>query len=149
MWCSHVMFTYENIKNQITYSVHMWTCVTSVCDLPYVIYRMWCSHVMFTCDLARLSHTCPYVITYGKSKMTKYTHVMFTCEHTRMWCSHVNTCSLEMFFNPVVDFLFGSVLRSCHGFSVWSLSSTLSRVFYLVSFLCSVVVVGSTHYLHA
>ena len=103
MWCSHVI-------------LKMFTC-----DLPYVISRcvgMWCSHVMLTCDFNDVGMwfpVCdvhmwfssmitygPYVITYGNHMWFQYMYVMFTCEHSRMWCSHVNTFPDEMLIGIVM-----------------------------------------------
>ena len=88
-----------------------YTDINSTYGKPHVVFRMWSSYVEFvsvrmwsshvdsTCDLARWSHTGPYVITCGNHMWSWLPYVESTCGIFRMWSPHVDLFSLVMFLS--------------------------------------------------
>ena len=102
-WFPHVMLVYEVRYMMFVCEVGMWSW--------YVIFifdvHMWtflCWYMMFIYDVHIWFSSliiCRSVYDHIRTlfenfQFPKIPYMMFTCEHYRIWCSHVNTFSDEM-----------------------------------------------------
>ena len=119
IWCSHVICTI------IVYDVGIWclymmfTCDFICEDFRFCIWsfaydvHMWCHMWRFLIWYMKLVYdnhpwsssliiwptVCDHIRTFFENfHFPKIPYMMFTCEHFRIWCSHVNTFSHEMNF---------------------------------------------------
>mgnify|MGYP003328450957 CR=1 FL=1 len=117
IWCSHVICTI------IVYDVGIWclymmfTCDFICEDFRFCIWsfaydvHMWCHMWRFLIWYMKLVYdnhpwsssliiwptVCDHIRTFFENfHFPKIPYMMFTCEHFRIWCSHVNTFSHEM-----------------------------------------------------
>ena len=103
IWCLYMMFTCDFICEDFrfciwsfAYDVHMWCHMWRF--LIWYMKLVYDNHP-WSSSLIIWPTVCDHIRTFFENfHFPKIPYMMFTCEHFRIWCSHVNTFSHEMSF---------------------------------------------------
>ena len=111
IWLSHMIYlkiiyrhpNHIHTSHMIWHQNHIWFDFHPLCEVAYMILRIlriWWSYVKFTYDLVRWSNRNRIWSYRDFHIWSWYTHMMFTYDHSHIWCSHVNIFPLRCTMKP-------------------------------------------------